>query len=236
MELVRYAIAAIFFGVSAYGFFSFTSVPEAITVTGAKLYPRGEALLLEAEISNPGRPDRLLGLGSEAASRSLLTAENLVVPGGSRAALKMDAAHGMLIGAHGKVYEGRTIPITLWFESWGPVRTRAKVAEMVRGDTPTARLGAISKADLKMTIDEREDGIWARLDPLETHVGPIGEEPRAVLYLNGMQLRALVDGEAPLGQLPPGPHLVSVILQNTTGQRYSNAGHDLSVVVPIMVE
>lgn len=236
MELARYAVAAGFFGAASYGFFSFTAVPEAIRVTDARLYPRGEALLLEAQIENPGRPDRLLGLGSEAAARSLLTGLNLVVPGAREAALDLGSVHGMLIGAHGKVYQGRQIPVTLWFESWGPVRIKAEITGAAHGQHDVEELPQGAPSEISLSIEEREDGLWAsavlpQLDGIAAAVAPT-----ANLYLNGLLLGPLDGAEAPLGQLPPGPHLVSVILHSTTGSRYATSGEVIEVSSSIVVE
>lgn len=128
MEVARIAVGLGFFGIAIYGFFGFTAVPDAITIRNAALHPMGDALIFVGEIDNPGTPDRLTGIGSDAAARALITKQNLVVPEDSKATLAMDSAHGVLMGIHGASDEGRLIPVTLWFERAGGVSTRARIS------------------------------------------------------------------------------------------------------------
>ncbi len=247
MEVARIAIGLGFLGIAAYGFFAFTGPePSSITVTEARLHPMGDALILAARIDNPGAPDRLTGIGSEAAARALLTREDLVVPGDSAPVLAMDGAHGVLMGLQGETAEGRLIPVTLWFEEAGRITTRARIVadgmDHSRGfDVPEGE----PMPQLTVAVSEvASDGAWSVT--LETSDFTFSEDAvdgphqpgvgHAHLYLNGLKLARLYSASGGIGALPSGQHTVEVVLNTNDHQAYVVDGQRVSATATIVVE
>lgn len=247
VEVLRYAVAAGFFGLAGLSFVSFTGAPETITLTQAKLTPLGNGLVLSAQISNPSGPDRLVGIGSDAAARAVLIGgESFVLPQGSRALLAPDGAHGMLMGLHGAADLGRRVPVTLWFEKAGRVTAQARIA--AAEDAPQTRIYRVPEGEPAPTVAisaqplgtegwtvsvETTNFAFSDTDDQAAHTPGVGH---ARLYLNGLKLQRMDGPTEKLGPLPPGAHTLRVTLGTQTGETYSVAGARVTASVQILAE
>lgn len=238
MEVARIAIGVLGIGVAAYGFYGFTSVTtDDITLTNAALHPMGDAYVLVGQINNPGAPDRLTGIGSDAAARALLVRNAVVVPGDSTPVLAMDGTHGVLMGLHGEVAEGRLIPVSLWFDKAGQVTARVRVELQTMNHTQKYTVPP-EEPQPSLDIDVYdEDGTWyVRLmtsdftfaeDAVDTPHQP--GRGHGHVYLNGLKLSRVYDRTARLGVLPSGSYVAHVTLNTNDHRVYAVEGADLSV-------
>lgn len=243
MEVGRIALGLGFLGMAAFGFASFTAVPEALVIRNAALHPMGDALIFVAQIDNPGRADRLTGIGSEAAARALITKPDLVVPAGSAPTLAMDGAHGVLMGVHGSTDEGRLIPVTLWFERLGDVSTRARIVgtgmdhsakfNVPEGEPSPALSLQVAPDGEAWRVALEVDGFTFSEEAVDgPHQPGVGH---AHLYLNGLKLQRLYGTEAVIGALPEGAHEVRVTLNTNDHRSYAVDGKVVSAAVVIAV-
>ncbi|MEL7114807.1 MAG: hypothetical protein AAGP08_04310 [Pseudomonadota bacterium] len=243
MEVGRIAIALGFFGIAGYGFFAFNVPDTPVTVREAALHRMGDALIFVGQIDNPGRADRLTGIGTEAAARSLLTGKALVVPASSTPSLAMDGVHGVIMGVHGDTSEGRLIPVSLWFERAGRVSTRARISNATMDHTqrhevpedaphPSVAIEATATdSGWEVAVDVEnftfsQDGVDG---PHEPGVG------HGHLYLNGLKLQRLYSTTASVGALPPGQYQLKLTLNTNDHRAYSVAGDVVEAVTILTV-
>ena len=137
MEVGRLIVGFGFFGLAFGALAMFGNETPVMSVTEAELQPMGRGFALVAKIDNTGKPDRLIGIGSESAMQTNLmggTTSSFPIPAGSTPSLAMDGAHAMLSGLQGGVEDGRLVPVTFWFENAGRVQTRARIVDQMTMD------------------------------------------------------------------------------------------------------
>ncbi|KMW59150.1 hypothetical protein AIOL_004131 [Candidatus Rhodobacter oscarellae] len=234
MELARLLLALGFFGIAALSFLLFTEEPSGITVSDVKLEPMGGGFALLAKIENQGAPDKLLGVGSDAASRVAFSGAtgDLAVPDSGTASLAMDGVHGMLMGLQGGTTEGRLVPVTLWFERAGRVAARARISggagmshdalhvvpEEETAPTISMQLsqkGPTGPWEGQLTVENfsfAKDAVDGPHQPGQGH---------AHLYLNGLKLGRLFTTEFTIGELPAGTYEVVVVLNTNDHRSYA---------------
>lgn len=246
MEVVRYGIAAGFFGLAAASFFSFTVPPAGITISGATLSPMGAGLALSATIDNQGGPDRLVGIGSDTAARAILIGgEGFVLPAGSSPSLAMDGAHGMLMGIQGEIASGRLVPVTLWFDEAGRVTTRARIdldQAMAHGVAHPVPEGAPAPS-VSLSVEASGDGWQVTLNTenfaFSQEAADGLHEPgfgHGHLYLNGLKLQRVYAPRVVLGALPTGTHQVRVTLNTNDHKVYSVSETPVAATARIVAE
>ncbi len=235
MEALRIVIAFGFFGFAALAFFFFTDSPTQLYLSDAQLRKMGGGLALEVTINNPGKPDTLIGIGSEFAGQSSLmppSQSRFPIPSGSTPKLAMDGLHGMLTNPHGSTEPGRLVPVTLWFEDAGPVTTRARIAEpanMAHGERVQVPSDQ-KQPDLSIDARETNDG-WI----ISLHVENFIFAPDLVdaehkpgtghghLYLNDLKIQRVFGNEVQIGTLPPGEYQIKISLNTNDHRLYSTA-------------
>jgi len=247
MEALRYLLAACFFGLAAGAFLLFGNDAGRITVTEARLTPMGDSFALTIAIDNPGGPDKLLGIGSEAASNVMLMGAGerleLAIPAQSTPALAMDGAHAMITNIVGDGGEGRLLPITLWFERSGGVETRARIS----GDDLMAHGAGFEVPDDALKPEVRimaqpEGKDWViRIEATnfqfnkdavdKAHQSGSGH---GHLYLNGLKLQRVYSDEVRVGALPPGHHIFSVTLNTNDHQTYFVDGLPVTASITVL--
>lgn len=234
MEPARLALAAFFFGIAGLAFFLMGRGGDALSVTGAELVPVHAGHALRLGIANPGPPDVLTGVASDAAQSVTWAAgaPPLAVPAGGTPSLALDGAHPMLTGLLGEDDPGHLVSVTLWFERSGKLTTRARIV-----DGPGKVHGALYETDAasapRLTLSaEPDSGGWritlsvANLQLTEEGVDGVHVpgEGHAHLYLNGLKLRRVYGTEARIGALPPGEHELRVTLNTHDHRSYAVGG------------
>ena len=232
-------LVALIAGVGAW--WATKSAPARIAVVDATLVPAPDGTLaLFATITSQGAPDILRSVSVEGAAFVHLMGDTgvLAIPAGGTPALAADGAHAMVMGLEGPLDPGRLVPVTLAFAQAGPVVTRARITEP--GD-PHAMHGGAQGADgtgieLSMAVSANADGGWtvtaqaagfvfAQPDDsaVDVPVDVLGEG-HGHLYLNGLKLQRYYGGPATIGALPPGEHLVTLVLNTNTHRPYLRGG------------
>lgn len=246
MEVGRLALAMAFFGIAGAALYLFGDAPEDLSISDVKLHPMGSGLALEAKIKNEGAPDRLVGLGSDAAMQSNLrggSTPTFAIPAGSTPSLSMDGVHGMLTGVQGDVSEGRLVPVSLWFERSGRVAARARVvtnnnmnhADVVEANDPLPGVA--------MTVEANDNGWIIRLETTnftfsqqsvdEPHQNGVGH---GHLYLNGLKLQRIFEKEVKIGELPPGAYEFFISLNSNDHRAYVKDGRFIGAAASIVVD
>lgn len=244
MEVVRAALVAGCFGAAAYGFFAFTATPELLSVSDASLHRMGDALIFVAKIDNPGGADRLTGIETDAAARSLLTGRDLAIPAGATPSLAMDGVHGVLMGVQGRTEEGRLIPVSLWFENAGRLTTRARVARMEMDHTQHYEVAeGEPQPSLTLSAEPANDGWRVTLSTenfsfsQDTVDGP--HRPgtgHGHLYLNGLKLQRVFGVITHIGALPPGNYTFRATLNTNDHRIYSISGKPVSATWAVTIK
>lgn len=216
-----------------------------LQISGAVAVPlAGEPsrLRLFLTVTNTGSPDQITAVHSDAAARGELftppDVSAIPLPAEGSAILAADGAHLVLSGVKGALEQGRLIPVTLEFASGHREHLRARIAEQILpGDAAEAGvfgIGALCRTDegepapaLSATIARDGEGWRLRLTTEDfTFTEPIaglGHVPgygHAHLYVDGVKLRRLYSPEAHIGALPPGEHVISVMLYTNDHRAY----------------
>lgn len=218
---------------------------RAIQVAEALAVPvegQNATLRLFLNLSNRGGPDQITAVHSgDAASGDLFTPVGLPtipLPAGGSAILAADGAHLVLNGVEGALEQGRLIPVTVEFSSGQRESFRARIAAPITpGDAAEAGvfgIGALCRTGegepaptVSASITADGDGWLLRLTTEDfTFTEPIaglGHVPgygHAHLYVDGVKLRRLYTPEAWIGALPPGEHVISVMLYTNDHRAY----------------
>ena len=203
-----------------------------------------QSVMVTLTIRNPGGPDRLIDVTSGVAKTSVLKSprvQGLPVPADSMSALSAEAGHVMLMRIDGALEPGRTIPLVLRFERAGEVVAKAVVAEgaMAHGvvhettpgePAPEVSLSATRDGDGWRLRLEVENFRFARDLADGPHVPGTGH---GHLYIGGMKIGRIYGVEARVGALPPGLHLIEVVLYTNDHRAYSVAGRAVHAAVEI---
>lgn len=216
-------------------------------VTAAPLQGQPATIGVFLTIHNSGAADRLVSAKSIVAQRARLAFSvadaGLPVPAGSSPVLAEDGAYILMDGVGGDLTQGRMIPVTLFFEKAGEIRTQARlVTPRAAGnaqDFGVFGLGDICRVEdgepapevaLSVTPDgdgwrvrvEAEDFTFSQDMTGGPHVPGMGH---AHLYLGGLKLQRLYAPDVRIGALPQGQHEVRVTL-NTNDHRAYVVGDD----------
>lgn len=208
----------------------------------ASIEDQSDSVRVYFRIENAGGPDKLVGASSPIADKVVLYSpeadSGIPVPGQSQPSLAIDGAHVILSGLSDSLSDGQLIPITLTFETAGPVSGKARFADVSAsgesliaglfgfggictvGDgepAPSVALNAQS-TEAGWTVDLLSDEFTFREDLLDgPHVPGTGH---GHLYVGGLKLQRLFGSKAVIGALPPGAHVVRVTLNTNDHRAY----------------
>lgn len=206
-------------------------------------------------IDNRGGPDRLIGVESPEGEAFLIAPEapdGAGIPARSRVEMVREGAHVRLVGLAGDLAQGRLIPLTLLFETAGPVATRARIgapdplapppmdlSRMTRGDVCAAGEGE-DAVRLALSLDAAKDGrtvagetagFTLRPDLMDGPGSPGTGHGHP--YVGGLKLGRLLEPKAGIPALPPGRHVVRVMLSTNDHQPYVVDGVPISATLLI---
>lgn len=208
-------------------------------------------------IDNRGGPDRLVAVESPEGEAFLIAPEapdGAGIPARSRVEMVREGAHVRLIGLSGDLSEGRLIPLTLIFETAGPVATRARIgapdplapppmdlSRMTRGDVCAAGAGE-DAVRLALSLDAAKEGWTVAAETAGFTLRPdLMDGPgypgtgHGHLYVGGLKLGRLLEPKAGIPALPPGRHVVRVMLATNDHQPYVVDGVPVSATLLIEV-
>jgi len=207
-------------------------------------------------VVNSGPPDFLMTAGSPIAGRTEVTevvsAAGLPMPGGS-ALLASDGAHIRLMSLDGPLQEGQLVPVTLNFETTGPVTIRAKVGAMTpvadhqMEDTADHTMGtgpveiAPSSAPvITLTMSDETTALLA-VDGITLSEAAMGKSHETGsghghLYLDGVKIGRVFGGPISLPKLAPGSREIRVTLFTNDHRPYLSGdmpvGATLKIIAP----
>lgn len=182
--------------------------------------------------------------------------EGLAIPEGAKPSFSSDGAHIMLqLGEN--LAEGAFIPLTLNFKNSGPVPLKAIVREtpqmsstMAPSADQDAKMDHSMHAEnavfviedaqtapkIEVSVNRGDDEKWIvsvkteNFEFFEPTVEPLVHEDgrgHGHLYLNGLKLQRMYNGQAQIGALPPGKHIISVTLNTNDHKTYSVGGNPI---------
>ncbi len=217
-----------------------------ITLTDAVLTPMGGALMLTANIDNPGGPDRLISVSSGDSAGAVLMggSGDLAIPAGSTPSLASDGLHAMLQGVTGDIAEGRLVPVKLTFETAGDVTTRARIGAMemdhdavfdVPESEPKPTLSLLVFPDGGgWRIEAKTDDFTFSRDAVDgPHQPGIGH---GHLYLDGLKLQRVYGPIARIGALLPGTYEMRVTLNTNDHRAYVVDGAPVTATAQIVAD
>lgn len=255
MKRIAFLIALI--AIMSTAFFLNAGRKSDVTVLNARAIPMAgqkNNFLVTFEVQNQGPAKTLLDVRSASADHIHVMNpgyENaaIVIPGNGSGFFAMDGAHVMLMGADADFVQGAFIPVTLIFEDYGDVTTRAlnvsDATDMHNMDHDISQgiesengpsISLIASDDIntdggEISVDV-ENFIFTRVPddaPHEPHEG------HAHLYLNGLKLGRLYKADFSLGPIPSGSYDLTVTLNSNTHQPYVLNGSPIRSSFPFEV-
>lgn len=226
---------------------------EPVTLSDARLLPMdgrpGNALLF-VTITNGDAPDTLIGAASAVAQTVEIAGATgpLAIPAKGTPSLAADGAHLMLSGVEDALEQGQLVPITLTFERFGTVMTKALVGPSA--DPHAQHMAAMNGVrmdpapTLSLSANAAEGGGWQVTAKVQnfTFETP-SETPQSVpgeghghLYLNGLKLQRMYSDTAQIGALPEGRHALTMTLNTGMHQPYMGEAGPVRATAEITVD
>ncbi len=195
-------------------------------------------------IENQGEPDRILSVESVAGPAHFQDAQDGLPVRTGTSSLAQDAAFVRLTPTDAVIEDGALLPITLMFESAGPVSIKARFNPPEPGDADVMGHGSLNHVvasgpypSISLTAEETNDGWLARIttenftfSEAEQDGDHIPGHGHGHIYVSGMKLGRIFSDTFTIGALPAGEHILRVTL---------NTNNHLSYVVndqPLMAE
>ncbi len=174
----------------------------------------------------------------------------IVIPAESNGIFAMDGAHVMVMGVDQDFDQGASIPITVTFEGYGDVTTRAlnvsseigigmmdhNISQGIRSiQSPSITLEAaegFSSDGAELTVSV-ENFSFVRTPDDAPHV-PM--EGHGHIYLNGLKLGRLYDKDFSLGAIPSGSYELMVSINSNNHQPYIRNGEPVRDAISFQLD
>ncbi|MEM7056597.1 MAG: copper chaperone PCu(A)C [Pseudomonadota bacterium] len=229
---------------------AFVLTPPGLLIQNVVAMPVPNApnsLMVTLKIENPGGPDRLLDVSSEAAKVSVLKAPDVAgvpIPGNSTPSLSMEAGHIMLMGLEDAPGEGTLVPLVLEFEQAGKVAAKAlvKTGTMAHGSGYDIS-AAETPPSASISVTQDKEGWLVRIttenfafskDLVDKPHQP--ETGHGHLYVQGIKIGRIYSDQTRIGALPKGAHTVRLTLNTNDHRAYRVNGKPIEALARIEVQ
>lgn len=208
--------------------------------TAAPLVDQPNTIAVFLKIENTGPADRLISATSPDAKSGAFSDSStaLAIPGKGSASLAADGVFLRLYHVSGPLTDGRTLPVSLTFETAGTVQTRARLVAPRQsgkaGEYGLFGIGDICEVgdgepapEIALAAEQTETGWTITVQSYDFEFTPdLADGPHVPgtghghIYLNGLKLGRLYTASKNIGALPSGEHEIRVTLSTNDHRAY----------------